>query len=59
MSQFNAPVRRTGGEIDVYTALLGVAFLVLLGGVVLLAVRNLDHSRIGTESGGPFKLVAR
>ncbi len=30
MSQFPGPVRRSGGEIDVYTGLLSVAFLVLV-----------------------------
>jgi hypothetical protein len=57
MSQFNAPVRRSGGDIDVYTGLLCVAFLVLLAGVVLLAKRNMDHSRVGNNPGSPFKLV--
>lgn len=57
MSQFSGPVRRTGGELDVYTGLLCAAFLVLLAGVILLAARNVDHSRVGNEAGGPFKLV--
>lgn len=57
MSQFNAPVRRTGGELDVYTGILCAAFLALLAGVVLLAARNIDHSRLGNEPGGIIKLV--
>ncbi|HMN95915.1 MAG TPA: hypothetical protein PKC43_09965 [Phycisphaerales bacterium] len=58
MSQFGTPARRIGGEIDVYTALLGVAALVLLAGVVLMAMRNIDHSRgSDAESGGVFTLV--
>jgi hypothetical protein len=57
MSQFQAPVRRSGGELDVYTGLLCAAFLVLLAGAILLATRNVDHSRVGNEAGGPFKLV--
>ncbi|MCP3903268.1 MAG: hypothetical protein GY715_06480 [Planctomycetes bacterium] len=56
MSQFNAPVRR-GGGIDVYTGLMFVAFLVLAAGVGLLAMRNMDHSAVGTQSGGPIKLI--
>jgi hypothetical protein len=57
MSQFQGPVRRSGGEIDVYSGLLCVAFLVLLAGVILLAMNNMDHSRVGNDPGGPFKLV--
>ncbi len=50
MSQFgNAPVRRSGGDLDVYTGLLCVAFLVLLAGVILLAKGNMDHSRVGDQ----------
>ncbi len=59
MSQFNAPVRRTGGDLDVYAGLLCVAFLVLLAGVFLLATRNLDHSSVSPEPGGVFKLVGK
>ncbi len=59
MSQFNAPVRRTGGDLDVYTGLLCVAFLVLLASVFLLATRNLDHSSVPPEPGGVFKLVQK
>ncbi len=58
MSQFDAPIRRRGGELDVYTGLLCVAFLALISGTILLAVRNLDHSRVDNVSGGPFKLLA-
>ncbi len=39
MSQFNTPVRRTGGQLDVFTALLAVAFLVLASGVGLMAMQ--------------------
>jgi hypothetical protein len=61
MTQFNAPViRRAGGELDVYTALLCVAFLVLLAGTVLLAMRNMDHSKVdANSSGGVITLVPR
>ena len=57
MSQLNAPVRRSGGELDVFTALLGAAFVVLLAGVVLLAARNVTHSAAGNQGGGVLKLV--
>jgi len=56
MSQFNAPVRRTGGGLNVYTGLLFVALVVLAAGVALLAVRNLEHSDDGS-GGGVLRLV--
>ena len=57
MSQFNAPVRRAGGSIDVYTGLSLVAALVLLAGVVLMAMRNVEHSKTSNSSGGVLKLI--
>ena len=62
MSQFNVPVRRRGGELNVFTGILCAAFLVLLMGVILMARTNLSHSKLtnlstGTEPGGIFKLV--
>ncbi len=57
MSQFNAPVRRSGGEIDVYSGILGAAFLVLVAGVILLATNNIKHSATDNQPGGVFKLV--
>lgn len=59
MSQFNAPVRRAGGDIDVYTGLLCIAFLVLAAGVFLLVKRNMDHSKDGSKDGGVLTLVQR
>lgn len=56
MNQFNAPVRR-GGDLNVYTGILCAAFLVLLVGVILMAMTNLEHSRVGSTAGGVFKLV--
>lgn len=53
MSQFNAPVKRTGGGISVYTGLLAAALIVLLIGVGLMAKQNMDHS----ESSNPLSLV--
>ena len=57
MSQFNAPARRSGGDLDVYSGLLCVAFLVLAVGVAMLAMKNMDHSASESDPGGPFKLV--
>jgi hypothetical protein len=62
MTQFNAPVRRSGGDLDVYTGLCAVAFLVLAAGVVLMALKNMDHSNTaasGATNGGPIKLVEK
>ena len=57
MSQFNAPVRRTGGDLDVYTGILCAAFLVLVVGVVLVGIRNVEHSRLDNQAGGVVTLV--
>ncbi len=58
MTQFNQPIRRTGGDLDVYTGLLLVATLVLVVGVALMATRNIDHSSKGQAgSGGMIKLI--
>lgn len=57
MSQFNAPVARKGGSIDVYTGILCVAFLVLAVGVALIAMKNINHSTEGNSPGGMIKLL--
>lgn len=57
MSQLNAPMRRSGGGLDVYTGLLFAALVVLAGGVALMALRNVEHSGVGDATGGPFTLV--
>ena len=58
MSQFNAPVKRSGGSVDVYTGLMFVAFIVLATGVALMAMRNIEHSDGGSgQPGGVFTLV--
>ncbi|MEM7229421.1 MAG: hypothetical protein AAF432_11470 [Planctomycetota bacterium] len=60
MSQFNAPApRRASGQIDVYTALLGIAALVLAVGCYLMASKNMTHSGEGSQSGSMFKLVEK
>mgnify|MGYP005675226609 CR=1 FL=1 len=53
MSQFNTPVRRSGGGVDVYTALLAAAFLVLAAGVFMMAQKNTEHA------GGMITLVGK
>ena len=60
MTQFNAPVaRRSGGDLDVFTGLLAVAFLVLAAGVVYMAMANMRHSASSATAndGGMFKIV--
>ncbi len=57
MTQFNAPIRRRGGEIDVYTGILCAAVLVMLAGVVFLATANIEHSSTDGASGSMFKLI--
>lgn len=58
MSQFNAPVRKAGGSLDVYTGLLFAAFLVLAVGVFVLATTNTQHSKMNAnDSGSPIKLI--
>ena len=58
MSQFNAPIRRTSGDLDVYTGLLCVALLVLAAGVFLMARKNSEHSAADARSqGGMLQLV--
>ncbi|MDZ4830793.1 MAG: hypothetical protein SGJ09_11430 [Phycisphaerae bacterium] len=58
MSQLNTPMRRASGELDVYSGLLFAAAVVLLGGIIWLALANIEHSKSTTnDDGGPFKLV--
>lgn len=58
MSQFGTPTRRLGGELDVYTALLGIAALVLIAGIAVLAMRNMEHSKASDrDQGGLFAIV--
>ena len=57
MTQFNAPVRRTGGTMDVFTGLTFVAALVLAAAVALMALKNLEHSAAAGGEGGMLKLV--
>ena len=59
MSQFTGPVRRSGGDIDVYTGLLTVALLVLAAGVFLLVKRNIEHSAVDGRNGGVITLIGK
>ena len=61
MSQMpNTTIRRTGGNLDVFTGILFVATLVLAAGIFMLATKNMDHSKAkSTDDGGMFKLVQK
>jgi hypothetical protein len=61
MTQFTTTTpRRAGGDIDVYTGLLCAAFLVLAAGVALMAMRNMDHSKVrDSDAGGIFTRVEK
>jgi len=58
MTQFNAPVRRAGGSLDVYTGLLFAALLVLAVGLFVMVTTNIEHSDDG-NGGGVLKLVQK
>ncbi|UCD76741.1 MAG: hypothetical protein JSV91_07395 [Phycisphaerales bacterium] len=58
MTQFNAPVRRAGGSLDVYAGLLFAALLALAVGVFVMVTTNIEHSAEGPNNpGGVLKLV--
>ncbi|MHC4991797.1 MAG: hypothetical protein ACYTGC_12530 [Planctomycetota bacterium] len=58
MSQMTTqPVRRAGGGVDVYTGLLCVAFIILAAGIFIMVRKNMDHSAVDGQEGGPIKLV--
>ncbi len=58
MTQFGTQTRRGGGELDVYTALLAVAALVLGAGIAIMALTNLEHSKVSDgDQGGVIKIV--
>ena len=46
-----------GGAVLFALGLLFVAFVVLVAGVALLAMRNTQHSAVGSSPGGILKLV--
>lgn len=51
MSMMNAPVRRTGGDLDVYTGLLFAALVVLTAGVVSVAAANMKQAEAPSVKG--------
>lgn len=59
MSQLSSPVARSGGQPDVYAALLAAASLMLLIGIIFLALRNVEQSTEKGQTGGPFTYLER
>lgn len=57
MTQLSTPIVRSGNRPDVYSALLVVAAVVLLVGIVFLALRNMEQTGVGTQTGGPFTVL--
>ena len=58
MSRFSSPVIRSGGGMDIYTCLAGVAALVLLAGCLVLVFHNMEYSSTGSsDDGGIFKIL--
>ena len=55
MTMMNAPVRRSGGDLDVYTGLLFAAFVVLASGVVMIAMANMKQVEPPTERGASIQ----
>ncbi|MFB0986219.1 MAG: hypothetical protein QMB94_07955 [Phycisphaerales bacterium] len=49
MSSMTAPIRRSGGDLDVYTGLLFAAFLVLTAGLVSVAMANTSQVEASTD----------
>lgn len=49
MSSMTAPVRRSGGDLDVYTGLLFAASIVLTAGVISVAMANLNAVEPSTD----------
>ena len=49
MSSMTAPIRRSGGDLDVYTGLLFAAFLVLTAGLVSVAMANMSQVEASTD----------
>ena len=59
MSRFNTPTMRTSGGVDIYTALAGVAALILLAGCLVMIFHNTQYSSSSATSddGGMFKIL--
>jgi hypothetical protein len=60
MSQMNSSIRRTGGDMDVYTGLLAAAAVVLALGVIALVIGNSDHAKNPrNQDAGPFTIISK
>ena len=59
MSRFNAPTIRSGGGVDIYTALAGVAALILRAGCLIMIFHNIQYasSSATSDDGGVFKIL--
>ena len=55
MSIMNAPVRRSGGDLDVYTGLLFAAFVVLTAGVITVGMANVEQVKPLQERGASIQ----
>ena len=55
MSSMTAPVRRSGGDLDVYTGLLFAAFLVLLAGLLSVASANIGQAEASADRSASFQ----
>lgn len=53
-----AKVRRPGGDLDIYTAVLAAAVVALAAGCVLIAMDNLGGVQGTSDEGNPFALVS-
>lgn len=59
MSQMNSSIRRSGGDLDVYTGLLAAAAVVLALGVIALVLSNADHAKNARNNdAGPFTVIS-
>lgn len=59
MTQLTTPIARSGSRPDVYSALLVVAAAVLLVGIIFIALRNIEQTTTGGQTGGPLTYIER
>lgn len=59
MTQLTTPTARSAGRPDIYSALLAVAALMLLVGVVFVSLRNVDQTRSQGRAGSPFTYLEK
>ncbi|MDP6601511.1 MAG: hypothetical protein QGH76_04365 [Phycisphaerales bacterium] len=58
MSQFNPSAAVRAAKPDVFTGLLLVATILLLGGVAWMVLTNTEYSKtVDGQGGGPLELV--